>query len=36
MIDEEVRDLLSPSSLTARSPMHVVLNEWEGPTVSGI
>jgi hypothetical protein len=36
MIDEEVRDLLSPSSFAARSPMHVVLNEWEGPTVSGI
>lgn len=36
MIDEEVRDLLSPSSFAARSPMQVILNEWEGPTVSGI
>ena len=36
MIDEEVRDLLSPGTFTARTPMQVVLNEWEGPTVTGV
>lgn len=36
IIDEEVRDLLSQGNFSVRSPMNVVLNEWEGPSVSGI
>lgn len=36
VVDEEVHDLLQPTSAYGHNSLNVITNEWEGPMVNGV